>query len=78
MAELKAGLISVLALGPRFSVVGAFIFIAVDMAAPSSLPSAVVLSDLIESVLATADPLTVSLVVSLLDSVFAVEFTLKN
>ena len=78
MAELKAGLISVLALGPRFSVVGAFIFIVVDMAAPSSLLSAVVLSDLIESVWATADPLTVSLVVSLLDSVFAVEFTLKN
>ena len=78
MAELKAGLISVLALGPRFSVVGAFIFIAVDMVAPLSLPSVVVLSGLIESVLATSAPLTVSLVVSLLASVFAVEFTLKN
>ncbi len=72
MAEPNADRISTFALGPRFSVVGALIFIAVDIAAPSSFPS-LVWSDLIVSVVGTP----VSLVVAFTSELFAVGFTLK-
>ncbi len=58
MAEPKADRISTFALGPRFSVVGVLIFIAVDIAAPSSFPS-LLLSDLIVSVVGTPVSLVV-------------------